>query len=497
MAKDKKRTLEEIQEELKAFDKMLGEGEEKYFNTDDFWRIIMGYLINDEPEKALVALEYAKKLHPGTVVFLIHEGMILNRLDRNEEAIEVLNRAALIYPTDYMVYNTRSKCYFQIQEPELARADIDKAEECGYDFAEAIGYKEDPDRTIFKKKMVEMEPFELFNEERIKYSSDFETLKKIVEIYRFSHEEKGVETINFFNKIAQDNPSSADRWMFLGEIYCSFSKGKEAIESFDFSLSLNPENAYCYNLKAHHFRSSDKYEEAILNFRLSIEYSKPTDDYFYPKYEETKQEENIPYMYYFIGDCYMRSRQYKNAEIAYRKYSELNPENDCPWYSIGLALGKQGLHKESIGYFEKALELDEEYSSYVYCIYAYALFKAGLIKKSQIAFDRILEDEYFSDGFYYYYPQFLWGINKKEEAFEELEKGIKEHPVYDELFYIKAMFYYRLNDRKNGNKFLNTALKLDFDGHFLLFEYAPELENDKEILKVIETFGKKNNKGKS
>jgi tetratricopeptide (TPR) repeat protein len=202
-------------------------------------------------------------------------------------------------------------------------------------------------------------------------------------------------------------------------------------------------------------------------------------------------------MYYFIGDCYKRSRQYKNAEIAFRKYSELNPENDCPRYSIGIALMKQGLHKESIGYFEMALELDEEYSSYVYCLYAYALFKAGITKKAQIAFDKIIEEDYFSDGFYYYYPQFLWAIDKHEEAFEILENGIKEHPVYPDLFYIKAMFYYRMNDRKTGNKFLNTALKLGFDDHYVLFEYAPELEKDKEILEVIEAYRMKHSKGKS
>src|ERR1035437_9417180 len=474
MAKGKGRSMDEVLEELKAFDKMIEVGEEKYFDTDDLDRIILGYILNRAVEKAHVALEYAKKLHHGTVVFLIYEGMILHLLERNKEAIEVLNRAELIYPKDFMLFKTRASCYFQIQEKELGMAEIEKSNEIGFDFKAAFGIVDEPEKITMSKKMVDMDPLELFNAEREKYSSDYETLKEISDNFGFAFGEKGLEVINFFKKIADDNPSSADRWMFLGLSYDTYRRFPEAIEAYALSISLNPDNAICYNRIARAYSLIHKYEDAIINYRLSIDYSKPTDDYFYPREEDERTQENIPFMYYWIGTCYKQLRHYNNAEFAYRKFNELDPEDDGSWYSIGEALMKQGLYKESVPYFKKAIEIDKEYSGYVYCLYAYALFKSGDMKKAQKAFDRILKDKYPSDGFYKYYPQFLWAMDKQEEAFEILQKGINQNPVVSEFFYIKALFYYRSDNRTEGNKFLNTALKLKFDDHYLLFEYAPE-----------------------
>jgi tetratricopeptide (TPR) repeat protein len=375
MAKGNSLFLKEIYNELNAFDKRIKNDEEFYFDTDHFKTIISKNIFFGKFEMAYSALEYAKKLHPKTVVFLVQEGVILYHLNRIEEAIEALNRAALIHPKDYNIYNYRSQCYFRINEEELAKADREKAVELGFDKELILKYDKDREINTFKKRLVDTDPIVFFNEERTKHSSDYETLKKIEKIYEHSYGQKGLEVINFFRKIAEDKPSASERWMFLGLIYKDFERYTDAIEALEFSTSLDPGNAQIYHLLGHTFTIIGKREEAITNFRLSIELSKTSDEDFYPIMEGDIKHENIPFLYYWIGSSYMGLRKYKDAETAFRIYNELAPEDDGSWTSVGKALSKQKLYEESLPYFKKGLELDQEYTVYVLCFYAYAYLR--------------------------------------------------------------------------------------------------------------------------
>ncbi len=459
--------MEEAEEAVEMYELGLAEGKEQYYDTRIFIQIILGYLFKEKFAEADKVMQSAKKQHPDTLVLFVFEGMILFELRRFDEAIEVLNTAALHQPTDYMIYTVRANCYFQIQEPELARADNRKAEEYGYDISEMYEFEGKELVTSVKQKVKEMEPLAYFNEIRQDYSSEYEALDSVLKVYEFNIGIEIPEALNFFGKLVEDNPSSVVRWMFFGNINRIQGKYAEATEAFDFAISLDPENAIIYHEKARFASMNCDYEEAVNAYYMSIKYAKPTDEEFFTQHEGEEKHDNINTTYYWIGFCYMQSKEYKKAEEVYRIHNVINHETTDSQGCIGDALMKLKEFKEAVPYYEKMNEIDGNDEPYILDRLGYAYYKAGDITKAQETFDKIDKDGFLAEEYYCFYPQFLWDMGEEKKAMEVINEGVFRYPVIASLFYVKAALYYQMDDNINGNKLLNTALKLGFNDYDL------------------------------
>jgi tetratricopeptide (TPR) repeat protein len=69
-------------------------------------------------------------------------------------------------------------------------------------------------------------------------------------------------------------------------------------------------------------------------------------------------------------------------------------------------------------------------------------------------------------------------------------EGIKRFPDVAELYYRMSVILLDKENRKESLEYLEKALTLDYSKHDEIFEYAPVLKNDKEILNLISTFKK-------
>jgi tetratricopeptide (TPR) repeat protein len=77
-----------------------------------------------------------------------------------------------------------------------------------------------------------------------------------------------------------------------------------------------------------------------------------------------------------------------------------------------------------------------------------------------------------------------------KEASEALMQGIKRFPDAAELNYRLGVVLLELSNNKAAMEYFAIGLEIDFQKHEDIFEYAPILKNNPEILNLIALYKK-------
>ena len=74
------------------------------------------------------------------------------------------------------------------------------------------------------------------------------------------------------------------------------------------------------------------------------------------------------------------------------------------------------------------------------------------------------------------------------EASETIADGIKNNPDAAELYYRMVAYLFALGQNNDAIVYLETALVTDPDKHYILFEYLPQLQDNRAIVEVINKY---------
>ena len=107
-----------------------------------------------------------------------------------------------------------------------------------------------------------------------------------------------------------------------------------------------------------------------------------------------------------------------------------------------------------------------------------------------MAYQRVIELDYPDFDVWLDYAKLLHQGGYIQDAIENLNEGIKKFPDVAELYYRMAIILLDKNLRKESMELFAKAMEMDYSKHNEIFEYAPVLKNDKEILSLISTFKK-------
>ena len=110
--------------------------------------------------------------------------------------------------------------------------------------------------------------------------------------------------------------------------------------------AMFPNDERAQNLMGNTLFGQQRYEDAIVYYNKAVAVN--------PEFSQPYNQ--LGYANRFIGN-------YTEAEIAFRKYIELIPNDPNPYDSYAELLMKMGKHKESIDYYEKALEQNREFAA--------------------------------------------------------------------------------------------------------------------------------------
>lgn len=185
-------------------------------------------------------------------------------------------------------------------------------------------------------------------------------------------------TLGVLKKVTEIAPNNAEAWVKIGEIHLMFKKYNDVFKYANKALDANPYSDKAYFLKAYAFKETKDTNNAIHNFQQCLKQN--------PSNYEANIEVGILFMglrnilainyfknaisidstkidaYYDLAMFYQNNDMLNEAMSTYKKINKINPNFPNSYYNIGyIYLQMLNISEESIPYFEKAIEVKQDY----------------------------------------------------------------------------------------------------------------------------------------
>jgi tetratricopeptide (TPR) repeat protein len=167
----------------------------------------------------------------------------------------------------------------------------------------------------------------------------------------------------------------------------------------------------------------------------------------------------------------------------------MDPANADGWLAIGICLDSLNRLTEGIHYIKKAIEINPNEAEYWY-VFAEVQQKLGFQEEAALAYQRVIELEYPDYDVWLDYSKLMHESGYFTEALEVIQEGIKNFPDVPALYYRLGVLLLESGNKQDAMSVFSNALQLDYNEHGTIFEYAPSLENNGELLQLINQYKK-------
>lgn len=150
------------------------------------------------------------------------------------------------------------------------------------------------------------------------------------------------EAIQAFEKSIEINPQNADPWNGKGIALYNLDRYEEAIQASEKALEINPQYSDAWDTKGHSFYYLGRYEEAVQAYDKVIEIGR------YPQCIMVRYNKGLSL--YNLG-------KYEEAIQSYNSTIEYIPKHTDAWIAKGNAFSKLGRYDEAQVCYDKAKEL--------------------------------------------------------------------------------------------------------------------------------------------
>ncbi|RCK62711.1 Protein bimA [Candida viswanathii] len=239
------------------------------------------------------------------------------------------------------------------------------------------------------------------------------------------HLNKKVELTYLANELHDLNPNAATTWCTIGNLFSLTHEPDEAIKCFNRAIKLDKNFTYAYTLKGHEYFSSDNYEMALENFRISLVLD--------PRHYNAL---------YGIGMVYINHGDYEKADYHFRKAISINPINIILICCCGMVLEKLNKKNLAIKQYELANKLQP--------LNPLPIFKLG---------------------------QLYFGSQQYNQALKNFEILKNLAPDEASVHFLLGQLYNLQNDKFLAIKEFTIALNLDPKGNYLIREAMESLKS--------------------
>jgi tetratricopeptide (TPR) repeat protein len=446
------------------FEKMISNGDQEYFDSEEFETLIDYYQTIFDNDKSRIALEIAMQQHPSSLGLRVKFARQLASEGNYQRALVMLDAIEKTEPNEAEIKMAKGSVFSMMNESDKAISELKKA---------VLLAEEDELEELYTSIAFEYEKLEKFDQalkylkHALIYSPESDSLHyEIGMCFTMGHQLE--DGIIFFLTQIDENPYSCSAWYNLGLAYFQLELFEKAIDAFEFVISIDDTYFAAYQSMAHAYASLEKYAKAIEVYFESFEYEKPE-----------------AMTYYYLGECYEKLNDYDNALEYYHKSIELDPQQSDPWAGIGAVYDEQGDTDNALKFTMKAIALDPSNVD-LHLIAADQLIKLKEYDKAEVFFIKAEElDPNDPDVFVEYANMYVL----KEEfsnAVDILRKGINQQPDNYLLYYRLGATLLFTNNMMDALFYLDFALKNDYEGHTDLLEYYPEIFNYPEVALLIE-----------
>lgn len=292
----------ETDELIAQYEAMINENKTVYLDAEQLTDIANQYAIERRFEDAQNAISYGFKLHPGNIDLLIEQAYLYLDTNKLQKAIQ----EAELITENYMPEVILLKAELMLNEGKLDAAerlfdsiedkeDVNTILDVAYLYID-MGY---PDKAL---------PWLANGLE--KHKDNEELLSAIADCYCNGEEPK--TGAHFYNMLIDKNPYNPTYWLGLAKCYFADKNYNKAIEACDLALAADENFQDAHLIKAHSLFNLDNLDEAIEEYKLSLE------------------AKILPpeFAYMFIGLVYSNKEEWEISYEYYQKALSLLENND-------------------------------------------------------------------------------------------------------------------------------------------------------------------------
>ena len=446
---------------LSKFESMLKTNSVYFFDSVEFEEIIHYYLDSGKISLAKKAIKLGLAQHPKSVLLKLLKAELLIFDGENERASSLLKELQAIEPTNSEIYVQQANLYSKKHLHTEAINLLTVALEFTDDEADILS-------------MIGMEYLFLddFNEARLNFAKclevDFEDYSSLYNvIYCFDMQNEHIEAIDYLNNYINKDPYSEIAWHQLGRQYFILKNYKEALRAFDYAVLIDEYFVGAYLEKAKTLEELKKFEEAIDNYKITLDLDDPTS-----------------FVFLRIGECFEKLNKTTNAIQYYKKAVHEDPLLDKGWMTITNLYVKEKKYSKALFYIDKAIEIDEQNSIY-WRKYAEINLNLDLFEEAVNAFQKCISLNDNDLVIWLGLSDTLCFLGEYEDALKNLLKAKTYFKDFAEIEYRLSGLCFRFKNFKNGERYLKTALLIDFEYQIILKELFPDVYKLPEVIDII------------
>lgn len=446
---------------LTKFESMLKTNNIYFFDLDEFEEIIIHYLDAGKHALAKKAVKLGLEQHPQSVdlkLLQIELCIFENELDK---ALVLLRKVESLEPENDEVFIQKATINSKLGNHKEAVLNLKKA-------LTFTDHKLD----IWSFMGMEYLYLDNFEKARLSFAKcidvDFEDYSALYNIvYCFDMEKEHEQAVEYLNNYINKNPYCEVAWHQLGRQYFILQKFNKALTSFDYAVLIDESFIGGYLEKAKTLEELERYQEAIDNYLITLELDDPT-----------------AFAYVRIGECYEKLQKFVAAISYYKKAVHEDPLLDRGWILLTNIYYDQENYEKAAYYISKALKIDDTNPLY-WKRYSEIKLKLNFFEEAVVGFENCLTLGDNTLEVYIGLVDVLSFLGEFNEAISILFKAQKTYKNFAEIEYRLSGLFFTFNKEKYGFDHLISAMKLDYDYHFVLNELFPSVFDNKKVKKII------------
>lgn len=296
-----------------------------------------------------------------------------------------------------------------------------------------------------------------------------------------SMELEQIDSVNYYFKKTIDLvPSWVEPYIHMSQYYSRIKQPKKAEEMLQLAGEVDSTSVLVWYTKANFYKYVGNYKESEKWYLKTIEAT--GDDICFPcahnnlgglykdqmrDFDKAKEQfllaikldSLFPNAYLGLANVYRDSRQYKEAEINYKKGISLAPGYTLIYNNLGLLYHDMRRYEDAEEYYLKAMQIDSTYGDLYYNlgrVYANTQRneKAKEYYLKSISLDSTFKFPYVALGLYYQ------NVKQYEEAEEYYLKAINIDPTYTIAYINLGIFYQKIQKWESSLKMMEKTIEL-------------------------------------